>query len=1101
MPSEEKPAATAAAEPNDYLLHLIEAARRHFADPHNTPMSQQLRECCPDIADDILNLPETRDSEAHKHAYAELVTRIAEWPRFQERLGFAINYPPSKWLLEKEQPYLQVRRQIHGLDCDDPTDQPYRWAAENQVQGICLSGGGIRSATFNLGVLQGLARLDLLKNFDYLSSVSGGGYIHQFLAAWIKREEERNKEQIDRERREQHLPEEPYVGGAGFRSVNGLLDPLPNREQAPFHPEPIKWLRRYSNYLTPQKGMFSADMWVMVAIWLRNTFLNQIVLLSGLLLAVLLLRWFSLWLKGPLDPLDLAVTVGGLFLIVAIYLGNALHGEYVRIRQSDMQKTGEITNDRAVQPGWILGENAALLLGVVPFLIAAFLSLNTLLAIPEDAGRWAYLEVFAGLLLFVLVVAVAGGAGREHALSNDKDLRKNPAKVKAGGYWLCIYAATVAAFLGASAFAGVWWLLCWLNARIPSMYRWEVLLVIGPPLLFSLPFLTLVFGAGLVGRDFTDWMREWLARLRAWSLLLGLFWLGALAIALLGPFLVDWLAFKSGGWIAAIKWSSVAVWAGTTAGSLLASKSSKTAGKADNPTAGWLDLLAAVGPYIYILGLLVLLSWCGRALVTLDVQSWVKNHASVLTGPLVTFHVLSGVENHLTIFLVLLATAFLFFLFGWRVDINVFSLNSFYRNRLTRCYLGATNFNRSPSPLTGFDDRDTRGMQISRLLPVTPLGLQKRQAEQAAQQQAAHPGQPAIEAQNQGPINDDEKKQEKEFVPYTGPFPIICTTLNLTFGEDLAWQERKAASFAFTPLYSGYTVGWTSGKKGRQLSFNGFVPTFNYAFGGGGINISTAVAISGAAASPNMGYHTNPAAAFLMTMFDVRLGWWIRNPRTLTDLAGAAPIVRDRPADPGSPWFAPWELAKELLGMTDDTSNYVYLSDGGHFDNMGLYELVRRRCYRILICDGEEDSEYVFEGLGSAIRKCRVDFGVEITLSDLKEIRLDASTGCSHAHFAHGTIVYPESAHLPAGNREGTILYLKSSLTGLGSYELPNGKKKVLCTEPADILNYKLQHDKFPHDPTANQWFTESLFESYRRLGCHVVEEIQTCGWWKDFAR
>jgi len=705
---------------------------------------------------------------------------------------------------------------------------------------------------------------------------------------------------------------------------------------------------------------------------------------------------------------------------------------------------------------------------------------------------WVDIEVFMGLLVFALVIAFAGGAAREHALSIDKDLRKES---NAGGFWLCVWAGTLAAFLGTLAFAGAWWLLRWFNGLLQTMkFGWEALLVLGVPLLFSMPFLTLVLGAGLVGRDFTDWMREWLARLRAWSLLLGLFWFGAFGIVLLGPFLVDWLLTKSGTWVAAIKWSSVAVWVGTTAGSLLASKSNKTSGqKLDDTTAKWLDLLATVGPYVYILGLLILLSWSGRALVQLP-ESAIK----LLNLP---FTVLSGKESAASIFVVLVVAAFLFFIFGSRVDINDFSLNSFYRNRLTRCYLGATNFKRSPSPLTGFDDGDTRGMQISRLLPMTPLGMAKKKAEEAQRQQAGNAQQQPKELQEHGPLNPQERRQEKEFVPYAGPFPIICATLNLTFGEDLAWQERKAASFAFTPLYSGYTVGWTSGKKGAELSFNGFVPTYNYAFGDGGINISTAVAISGAAASPNMGYHSNPAAAFLMTMFDVRLGWWIRNPRTLTDLAGASPIIRNRKARRGSPRFAPWELAKELLGMTDDTSKYVYLSDGGHFDNMGLYELVQRRCYRILICDGEQDEKYIFEGLGSAIRKCRIDFGVEITLSDLKEIRLDASTGCSHAHFAHGTIVYPESAKLTAGHREGTILYLKSSLTGQGSYDLPNGKKKVLCTEPADILNYKLEHDKFPHDPTANQWFTESQFESYRRLGCHVVEEVHNCGMWKDFVR
>lgn len=316
---------------------------------------------------------------------------------------------------------------------------------------------------------------------------------------------------------------------------------------------------------------------------------------------------------------------------------------------------------------------------------------------------------------------------------------------------------------------------------------------------------------------------------------------------------------------------------------------------------------------------------------------------------------------------------------------------------------------------------------------------------------------------------------------YTGPFPIVCTTINLSFGEDLAWQERKAASFAFTPVCSGYHVGWTAGKPGTRLSCCGFAPTSTYAFPDGGINMATAVAISGAAASPNWGYHTDPATAFLMTMFNVRLGWWLFNPR------------RPETRSWASPRFAPLELTKELFGMVNDTSKFVYLSDGGHFDNMGLYELVRRRCYRIVICDAEQDANYFFEGIANAIRKCRIDFGAEITL-DLNKLRLVQLTGNCESHWADGTIRYPET---PAGpEHEGRILYIKSSLTGKGKYSIAQDKDVDLPTEPVDIINYKFTHEYFPHDTTADQWFTESQFESYRRLGHHIVNEVHSCGIW-----
>ncbi len=162
-----------------------------------------------------------------------------------------------------------------------------------------------------------------------------------------------------------------------------------------------------------------------------------------------------------------------------------------------------------------------------------------------------------------------------------------------------------------------------------------------------------------------------------------------------------------------------------------------------------LDLLAKAGPPVFVLGLLVLLSVAVSAPAKSALDRAVSQHS---WGMLILLAVVP-----LAIFL----------LFGWRVDVNEFSLNPFYRNRLTRCYLGASNRKRAPNPLTGFDNRDTRGMQISRLRPI-PVP------------------QPQLALVRPRPTEI-----------YTGPFPIICTAINLSFGEDLAWQERKAASFAF----------------------------------------------------------------------------------------------------------------------------------------------------------------------------------------------------------------------------------------------------------------------------------------------------------------
>src|SRR5262249_35488523 len=159
------------------------------------------------------------------------------------------------------------------------------------------------------------------------------------------------------------------------------------------------------------------------------------------------------------------------------------------------------------------------------------------------------------------------------------------------------------------------------------------------------------------------------------------------------------------------------------------------------------------------------------------------------------------------------------------------------------------------------------------------------------------------------------------------PFHVVNMALNLAKGEDLAWQERKAESFTASPLHSG------SGKLGYRDS-----RTYG---DGDGISLGTAVAISGAAASPNMGYHSSPPLALLLTLFNVRLGWWLGNPGN----AGKETYARSGPP------FALKPLLFELLGQTTDKADYVYLSDGGHFENLALYEMVRRRCRYIVVID------------------------------------------------------------------------------------------------------------------------------------------------------
>lgn len=295
--------------------------------------------------------------------------------------------------------------------------------------------------------------------------------------------------------------------------------------------------------------------------------------------------------------------------------------------------------------------------------------------------------------------------------------------------------------------------------------------------------------------------------------------------------------------------------------------------------------------------------------------------------------------------------------------------------------------------------------------------------------------------------------------PYVGPYPIMNAALNLVSGKNLAWQKRKARSFVFTPLYSGYDVMVGSESLTEQIGLpttlakNAYRPTKGFI---GGFTLGTAMAISGAAASPNMGYHSTPAIGFLMTVFNVRLGWWLGNPRSKH--------TWDQPG----PGLGLFYLFFELFGLTNEERNYVYLSDGGHFDNLGIYELVQRGCRFIIACDAEEDGNLQFDGLGNAIEKCRTDFGVEIDI-DVDPIRLTKTDPAKGRHCAVGTIDYGPKLE------KGTLLYIKATLTG---------------DEPADVIRYKDQNPAFPHQSTADQWFDETQFESYRVLGRHILETV-----------
>jgi hypothetical protein len=216
------------------------------------------------------------------------------------------------------------------------------------------------------------------------------------------------------------------------------------------------------------------------------------------------------------------------------------------------------------------------------------------------------------------------------------------------------------------------------------------------------------------------------------------------------------------------------------------------------------------------------------------------------------------------------------------------------------------------------------------------------------------------------------------------------------------------------------------------------------------------MAISGAAASPQMGLHTSAVLRFWMALFNVRLGYWLPRPGASAPRASGAHLLR------------------EMFGRMDETGKRLFVSDGGHIENLGVYELLRRRCKFIIAVDGEQDPRMTFHAITNLQRLAYIDMGIEIDIN-LNDLRLGPA-GLSRSHFIFSRIYYPSPGGREQPEREtGYLLYMKLSLTG---------------NESEYLRRYKLDEPDFPHHSTANQFFTEPQFEAYRALGEHVGDKL-----------
>ena len=481
-------------------------------------------------------------------------------------------------------------------------------AAESQViqrahalslTGLAFSGGGIRSATFNLGILQALAENRLLRDFDYLSTVSGGGYIGGWFSKWLKE-----------------------LNG-NVTNVEKQLTPgskaMPVRDE----PDQIKFLRQYSNYLTPKTGMFSADTWSVIATYLRNTMLNLSILIA-LLAAFMILPRGLTWLV-----VNYHEQYGIWFLWAA--LATFLWVVYA------IAFSISVTPDPGSR-NWFLAQTqgSIICLIVVPLMLAGFLSSVGLwevqttvrLAWDEFVGKlpdtigpaaFSYLwqskvKVFEfallpGILYFFAWLAGWTSAQYCNGLPGSRSIKwRNLGREGLGHLLFAILALGLGSLL---VLLSIVWVARWSQMTRLNL-QYGDLVAVGMPFMLSIFGITMVLLVGLIGRLYTDSSREWWSREGGWAIICTLGWLSLFFVAFYVPPFLFWINANLSVWIGAAIASG---WLGTTLVGVAAG-AGKATGKPDGKK--WLEFVAQMAPYVFSVGIVVAVSTLVHFVVVVD---------------------------------------------------------------------------------------------------------------------------------------------------------------------------------------------------------------------------------------------------------------------------------------------------------------------------------------------------------------------------------------------------------------------------------------------------------------------------------------------------
>lgn len=782
-----------------------------------------------------------------------------------------------------------------------PADEPWVAFTNRDRFGLALSGGGIRSATFNLGLLQALRQKQILEHVDLLSTVSGGGYIGGFWSAWRLRSQE-----IDPETKSTLIFPKQTVESGG---VPGMKDIRERKE--------IRHLREFSRFLMPRLSLGSIDFWN-GAIAILGGMIPSLFLATTILVgAWSLFLFFAITLAGNLNllfnsfPSQWTAPLAALsFFLLSSGVHCVSEWWWRKERASEEQE---------------LKDSTAYTLGVC-------------------------LSLTSAVFLFLLLLERDGMEGPATPLN----------------FTLCWLAPAAAL-----AISGI---ISLFVRIIPARYFHG--------------------STGLyLARAFDRGIARCLAPAVLWFIIIALWWIATDGLDQLGGGTTKPTAglFAVGGSAAAL-FALLRQWLGSVAKEAMSG-----------------HFLARFKPVL------------PKLAANVAVVVFVMLTARLIPHLMAENHYGAGIQLLGVSVLGLLITALAAFL----LNPARIGLHEFYRSRISRCFLGAANYD----ALAAGNSR--KGQEAD--------GFNRQTHERALDDFSLGELAGNLAWIDRNPLADKTRMR---------PIHLVCCAANNLAGDQLGTLYRGARSAVISA--QGVSLGGDTR----------FVPDLSF---------SAALTASAAAFNSNMGFISmdfGPAVAFLTTALNLRLGLWVPHPRV------DKPLLRFMPGILFLAEMFGRTLADNSATVKGHTrsrtygyAGWLHLSDGNHFENFGLYELIRRHTRYIILSDCGADPANSFDDFARTARRVREDFGVEFEL-DLTPLKPN-DQGFSPQHVAVGTIHYDGVT----GADKGTLVYFKPVLSG---------------DEPADVLQYKEANRDFPQQTTVDQFYDEPQWESYRRLGEHA---------------